>query len=236
LVGNESRRAMLERRDATILPLPQLTASHDSGEFGDLRFRALVGEAAWAALPEAIRARFGKRVADCRSVLYAGEIVKCRMSLAGRVLAQVARVIGAPLPLSCEVGVPAVVSVTEDSAFGGQFWTRMYGRRRGFPQMIQSSKRFVGPTGLEEYIGRGFGIALRVEVADGALHFVSDHYFFAVGQLRLRVPGWLAPGGLRISHVDCGHGWFAFVLSLRHRLFGELICQTVMFHDVEAPQ
>ena len=225
---------MLEQREATILPLPQLAAPHDSSELGDLRFRALVGESGWAALPDAIRARFGKRVADCRSVLYAGEIVECRMSLVGRLLAQLARVIGAPLPLSSEVGVPAVVNVTEDSAFGGQFWTRMYGRHRGFPQVIHSSKRFARPTGLEEYIGRGFGIALRVEVADGALHFVSDHYFFAVGKLRLRLPVWLAPGGLRISHVDYGHGRFAFVLELRHRFLGELIRQSVVFRDVEA--
>ena len=73
------------------------------------------------------------------------------------------------------------VTVSEDAEAGGQFWTRIYGRRRGFPQVIHSSKRFAGPTGLEEYIGRGFGIALRVEVEDEALHFLSDHYFVKLG-------------------------------------------------------
>ena len=127
--------------------------------------------------------------------------------------------------------VPASVCVTEDAAAGGQFWTRVYGRRHGFPQVIHSSKRFCGPTGLEEYVGRGFGIALRVEVGDAALHFVSDHYFLILLGLRLRIPRWLAPGDLRVSHVDCNHGRFAFVLLLRHALLGELIRQTAMFAD-----
>lgn len=204
-----------------------------ASEIGDLRFRALLGEAAWAALPPATRARFGKRIAHCRTIVYAGEIVECRMNLAGRLLAQAARLIGGPLPTARDIDVPAAVSVTEDPASGGQFWTRLYGRRRGFPQVIHSSKRFAGPTGLEEYVGRGFGIALGAEVAGGALHFVSDHYFFAIGRLRLRIPRWLAPGRMRVSHIDCNHGLFAFVLVLRHPLFGEMIRQTAMFRDAE---
>ncbi len=38
--------------------------------------------------------------------------------------------------------------MTEDGASGGQFWTRMYGRLRGLRQVIHSSERFAGPTGL----------------------------------------------------------------------------------------
>ena len=220
-----------QARQGKILPFPVRPDLRGGDELGDLRFRALVGESDWARLPAAIRARFGKRVAHCCSVLYAGEILECRMNRAGWWLAQLCRLIGAPLPLFRDVMVPAAASVTEDAACGGQFWVRIYGRRRGFPQVIRSSKRFCGPTGLEEYIGRGFGIALRVQVSDGALHFVSDHYFLRLCGLRLRCPRWLAPGHLRVSHVDCDHGRFAFVLALSHRLFGELMHQTVMFED-----
>lgn len=201
-------------------------------EIGDLRFRTLIGEAAWAGLPEAVRRRFGKRIAGCEAALYAGEVVECRISPAGRFLAWVAKAIGGPLPTGRDIFVPASVSVTEDKATGGQCWTRIYGRRRGFPQVISSCKRFAGPTGLEEHVGSGIGIALRVEVGEGALHFISDHYFLMLGRLRLRFPRWLAPGALRVSHVDCGHGLFAFVLLLRHPLLGELIRQTAMFHDL----
>ena len=217
--------------DGKVIPFP-LHRLRPSEDLGDLRFRALLAPGQWASLPESTRARFGKRVAQCRTVLYAGEVVECRMSRLGWWLAQLARLIGAPLPLFRDEFVPATVSVTEDESCGGQYWTRIYGRHRGFPQVIHSSKRFCGPTGLEEYVGRGFGVALRVEVEKEALHFVGDHYFLCFLRQRLRLPRWLAPGALRVSHIDCNHGRFAFVLELRHPWFGELIRQTVMFADV----
>ena len=202
-----------------------------SSELGDLRFRTLIGERDWAELPAAVRARFGKSITGGRTIVYAGEIVECRMSLAGWLLAQFCRLVGAPLPLHSDVGVPAIVTVTEDVTARGQYWTRVYGRRRGFPQVIHSSKRFAGTTGLEEYVGRGIGIALRVRVADGALHFLSDHYFLAIAGRRIRLPAWLAPGSLIVSHIDRGDGSFAFRLSLGHRLLGMLVDQTALFRE-----
>ena len=224
---------MLDAYEASkILPFrPVRRACPD--EIGDLRFRSLIGEEAWARLPARTRARFGKRIGPGESAAYVGEIVECRMSLVGRLLAQTLKLIGAPLPLSRDAGGAAAVLVSEDHSTGGQFWTRIYGRHRGFPQVVHSSKRFAGPTGLEEYIGCGFGIALRCEVADGALHFVSAGYFVRLGRWRLAIPAWLSPGSLRVSHIDCNHGLFAFVLHLEHRWLGELIHQTAMFQDVE---
>jgi len=220
------------RIGAEVIPFPAFRAPRCAPGIGDLRFRALIGEQAWARLPEATRARFGKRIAGCAAALYAGEVVECRISAAGRLLAQLGRLIGAPLPLSRDADMPACVSVTEDAGRGGQFWTRIYGRAQGSPQVISSSKCFAGPTGLEEHVGGGFGVALRVEVEGGALHFLSDHYFWMVGARRLRIPGWLAPGALRVSHIDCNNGLFAFVMALRHPWFGELIHQTAMFREL----
>jgi hypothetical protein len=218
-------------RAETNVLLFRLPARRPPGPLLDLRFRARAGEEEWTRLPAAVRARFEHHIGPGATILYSGEVVECRMSRCGRALAQLARLIGAPLPLSRDVFVPAVVSVTEDEAGGGQFWTRIYGRRRGFPQAIRSSKCFGGPTGIEENIGRGFGIALRLEVEEGALHFLSDHYFLKIGRFRLRFPRWLEPGRMRVSHVDCGQGSFAFVLSLDHRRLGELVRQTAMFRD-----
>jgi hypothetical protein len=146
----------------------QVPAPLAAGENG---FERLVGPAQWRALSAAARLRFAREVAAGACVAYLGEVVECRISMAGRLLANLARLVGAPLPLFTDTGVPACVSVTEDVAGGGQFWTRQDGRRHGFPQMIYSAKRFAGPTGLEEYLGLGFGIALRLAVDDGTLWF-----------------------------------------------------------------
>lgn len=204
-------------------------------ELHDLRFRALLGEAGWNRLPQAVRDRFSKRLGPGMAVTYVGEITESRRNGAGQVLAQLCRLIGAPLPLHDDLGVAAVVTVTEDGPAGGQFWTRMYNQAHGFPQVIHSSKRFAGPTGLEEYLGWGFGIALAVSADETALHFHSHGYFLALGParlgLRLRLPAWLAPGALTISHVDQGDGGFAFVLDLRHPLLGRMLRQVGMFRE-----
>lgn len=201
----------------------------------DLRFRTLLGEAAWAGLPDQVRARFSHRLSGAAAVTYVGEVAESRRTWVGALFAQACRLIGAPLPLDDQVGAAAVVTVTEDAVTGGQFWIRMYGRHRGFPQVIHSSKRFAGPTGLEEYIGAGFGIALSVSADRQALYFRSDHYFLALGRLRVQLPIWLAPGALTISHIDQGGDEFAFVLALRHPLFGEVIHQTGLFRERMAP-
>jgi len=201
----------------------------------DLRFRALLGTTAWSRLPAAVRARFSKRLEAGAAVTYVGTIVESRRTRFGKILAELCRMIGGPLPLHDDLDVPAVVTVTEDGATGGQFWTRMYGRIHGFPQVIHSSKRFAGPTGLEEYLGCGFAIALTTSADEQALHFHSDHYFIRLGGVRVRLPRWLAPGALTISHVDRGDDWFAFALVLRHPLFGEVISQTGVFRERPAP-
>jgi hypothetical protein len=197
----------------------------------DGRFAVLLGAAAWRRLPSAVRQRFSKALGSQTSVTYAGEIVECRRTRLGKLLATLCRLIGAPLPLHDHVGVPAAVTIFADGATGGQHWTRIYGRPRGFPQVIHSTKRFAGPTGLEEYLGCGFGVALTVSTDAQALHFHSDHYFFALGAVRQRLPHWLGPGALTVSHVERGGGYFAFVLTLRHPRFGEIIRQTGVFQE-----
>ena len=121
--------------------LPQLREAHASPpdarqtELGDLRFRNLLPRDDWAALPAAIRHRFSKRVAGGATVIYAGEVVATELTFAGWVAAQLARLVGSPLPRWRDAHVPAVVSVTEDVRSGGQIWTRVYARKGGFPQV-----------------------------------------------------------------------------------------------------
>src|SRR5262249_59274849 len=84
-------------------PEPRSEPRH---ELGDLRFRALMTEAEWLSLPLAIRRRFSKRLAGGQTLVYAGEILQTWTSRAGWWLAQAARLIGAPLPLTRDAAAP----------------------------------------------------------------------------------------------------------------------------------
>jgi hypothetical protein len=81
---------------------------------GDLRFRVLLGNEDWHSLLLAARKRFSKRLAGQESAVYKGEVIHTRMTGLGWCLAQLTRLIGAPLPLSRDAPVPAIVTVTED--------------------------------------------------------------------------------------------------------------------------
>ncbi len=197
----------------------------------DSRFRRLVSRAEWERIDPAIQRRFSKRLKGVEVAIYRGEIVETRMSVCGWLVAQACRIIGAPLPLHRDAMVPAVVVVSEDATTGGQRWTRVYHRRHGNPQAIVSAKAFGGATGLEEQIGGGIGMALRVDAEPDRLHFVSDHYFLRIGRLRMRLPAWLTPGRTVVTHRDLGCGRFAFDLDLKHPWLGELVHQHAIFHD-----
>ena len=200
----------------------------------DDRFKRLLGAAQWERLPAPIRKRFSKRFSSDASLAYQGQVTEMRMNFAGKLLAFALRVIGAPLPFDrTSVGRSAIVTVTEDAATGGQFWIRQYGRSSGFPQMVSSSKRFDGPTGLEEYIGYGIGVALKLEASDKALNFLSDSYFIKLGRWRVPLPRLVWPGQLAIGHEELGGGQFLFSLELKHRLLGSVIRQDAVFNDAE---
>jgi len=199
-------------------------------------------EKEWFSLPLAIRRRFSKRLAGGQTIVYAGEILESWMSRAGWWIAQAARLIGGPLPLTRDaqvrsgrspaLRVASVVTVTEDMATGGQIWTRLYARRKGFPQVIHSSKRFAGPTGLEEYVGRGIGMTLTVYAREGALVFRSKNYFLELFGRRLFLPPWLTPGTLYVTHAELPDGKFSFTLQVFHPRFGLLIRQMAIFREI----
>lgn len=197
----------------------------------DTRFRRLIGAEGWQSLPASVQRRFSKRVVDQRVVLYPGVIRKARFSRMGWLFAQACRVVGAPLPLGRECGLPAAVSVMEDREGKGQFWTRTYARKSGFPQVIHSSKRFSGETGLEEHIGLGIGMALKVSAIEDGIAFISDHYFVSLLGKRVKLPGWLNPGKTVVKHRHVSEDSFAFSLELNHPWLGELVYQEGLFHD-----
>lgn len=218
------------RIEASVLETPPGRSRDDDG--GDTRFRSLMRAEDWDSLPLSIRRRFSKRLANGATALYAGEVLETTMSRLGWLWAQALRPIGGPLPLTRNRHVPAVVVVTEDHACRGQIWTRLYGRPGGFAQVVQSSKRFAGPTGLEEYVGYGIGMTLTVEAREGALIFRSRDYFIELFGSRWRLPAWLAPGDTVVTHAELPDGRFSFTLQLIHPRLGHMIRQMGMFREV----
>jgi Domain of unknown function (DUF4166) len=197
----------------------------------DLRFRTLLPADEWAKLPAAIQRRFSKRLANGATSVYVGEVREMYVSRLGWLLTQALRLIGGPLPTTLATNVPSVVTVTEDMATGGQIWTRLYVRRNGFPQVIHSSKRFAGFTGLEEYVGFGIGMALTISVVNAALVFRSKTYFLQIGKRRIPLPFWLTPGAIVVSHEELGGGRFLFSLEVIHPKFGLLVRQSAAFRE-----
>ena len=152
-------------------------------------------------------------------------------------LAALASLIGSPLPMPGDAIGAAAVSVIEDPESGAQNWTRTYEQAGTFPQVVHSMKRFSGPTGLEEYVGRGIGMALVVTVESQALVFRSTHYFLQVFGRRVRLPRALEPGVMEIIHRDepdyrAIKNAFSFTLTLTHPLFGCLVRQLAYFKEV----
>lgn len=197
----------------------------DHGYTQDDRFKLLLNTSDWNALPKAVRKRFSKRVRGGGSVVYVGEVTNFERHFLGKLLALALRPLGAPLPLHSDVGTPSVVSVTEDVRTGGQIWTRLYAHKKGFPQIVHSAKRFQGATGLEEYIGFGLSIALRVCVKGESLAFESAGYFCRLFGRTIKLPRTLAPLDLVVKHTACGPEQFQFSLDLKAPIVGRLIYQ-----------
>jgi hypothetical protein len=194
-------------------------------------FQELVGEAAWTQLPRAVRQRFGRLLAPGESAGFIGEVSATTMTNTGWLWAQIARLMGAPLPLKRLSHTPAAVLVTEDATSDMQLWTRIYHEPGRLPQVIRSMKRFAGPTGLEECVGAGVGMMLTVTVEHRCLVFRSEEYFWRAGRLRVRIPRLLTPGRIEVIHREERAGRFSFTLNVDHRWFGRIIQQVAFFRD-----
>ncbi len=189
-------------------------------------FQALLGSSAWRRLPRAIRERFTGLVSGC----FSGRLIKRRSTWQGDLLVQLGRLIGSPLP-SGSGATDVVVSVAQNKTLSGAIWTRVY-QREGFPQVINSVKRFAGPTGLEEYLGFGVVMALAVSVEQRALRFDSAGFYLARGRWRIRLP---LPIEMKVLHEVSEEGpasAFAFALTIRFRN-QEIIHHYAVFSELQ---
>jgi hypothetical protein len=114
-------------------------------------------EAEWFSLPLAIRRRFSRRLAGGQTIVYTGEILQSWMSRAGWWLAQVARLIGGPLPLTRDaqvrrarvptVHVASVVTVyAREGALvfrSKSYFLELFGRRLCLPERLTPGTLYV---------------------------------------------------------------------------------------------
>jgi len=197
------------------------------------RFRQLLNDIDWARLPIAVKKRFSSKIDPSQPKVYRGHIMHTRMNWIGKLLSRCMLLLGGSLPLDSDnAGAAAVVTVSANDVDESQVWTRQYQRPKGTPQLIQSSKAFSGPTGLEEYLGHGIGMTLNLAVSEKSLDFIADRYFVEVFSKRIYLPKFFCPGALTISHYDLGNNSFTFGMRLVHPLFGEVISQEIFFKDL----
>jgi hypothetical protein len=196
-------------------------------------FARLAGDS-WMRLPAPIRRRFSRHLEDGERIVYLGEVAATHMTIVGRLVAQLARLVGAPLPLEAGGCMPVTVIVTGSPRLCGQVWTRIYDRARGFPQVIQSVKHFGGATGLEEIVAHGVGMQLRLGVRDGALVFRSAGYFIRCLGMQISLPDWLTPGVIEVVHREETRGQFSFSLSVTHSWAGPVIDQIAFFREEQS--
>jgi hypothetical protein len=193
-------------------------------------FERLVGAAGWQRLAGDIRQRFSEKPQPGKPIRYIGVMQVVQCSLLGLLLAQCCRLIGTPFAPSRGTQVPVAISLVHAGEHAVT-WDREYDYGWREPVLVRSTKVST-PRGLLECVGHGLGMELKVFERNGALHFLSQRYFWRLGGITLHLPALLGPGTAHVVHTDLGGGYFRFTMDFRHRLFGTLFHQDGTFRRV----
>jgi len=194
--------------------------------------RDVLGSEAWLRLPEAVRERF----ADANAVaLYAGAFEVVRASALGRVFAWLGTLFGTPVAPRVADRVEALVRVRPHG--DGVAWDREYRWADGGHHVVRSTKVVDDNGNLIEKLPARLCMPLDTFEDGGVLHFVSRGYYFDLpfgrSGLKVWLPSLLSPGVTHVEHIDLGHGWFRFTMTVVHPLFGEMFFQTGRFSASE---
>jgi hypothetical protein len=191
--------------------------------------RAVLGQEAWLQLPVAVRERFVEAGVPAD---YAGSFEVVRASRFGRAFAWIGRLLGTPVAPHVGNDVEAWVRVRAHRL--GIAWLREYRWADGTRHTVESTKVITGDAKLTERLPARLCMPLHTYVAGGVLHFVSRGYYFDLGLgLKLWLPTMCTPGVTHVEHIDLGHGWFRFTMTVTHPLLGETFFQTGRFCAAE---
>lgn len=183
----------------------------------------------WDKLHPAIRARFDREPAPGEEVVYEGVMHTVRRSLAGRLFAEITRVVGNPLTPFQGQNIPMDVKLFKRPGKNGVFWQRTYYFPGKKPYTVTSMKCESKQGEMLECVGGGFGMKLDVYAANEKLHFTSTRYFWTILQFRIPLPHIITPGKTLVIHEDLGGGDFRFTISMRHNFLGETFFQDGIF-------
>jgi hypothetical protein len=191
--------------------------------------RAVLGPEAWSRLPEAVRERFADAAGDA---VYSGAFEIVRASLLGRVFAWVGTLFGTPVAPRGGRHVYARVHV--QPGIEGVTWLREYLWEDGSRSLVRSTKVVDEDGLLVEKLPARLCMPLATYEVGGVVHFLSRGYYFDLGLgLKIFLPAFFSPGVTHVEHVDLGHGWFRFTMTVTHPHFGELFFQTGRFCAAE---
>lgn len=209
---------------ATTLPL--VDTGHAGSETHGLG--AVLGRRAWMRLPEAVRERFA---ATAIAVTYAGAFEIVRASRLGRLFAWLGTLSGRPVTPYEGLDVEARVHVRPNEI--GVEWIREYRWADGRQDVVVSTKVITPHAQLIEKLPGRLCMPLHTYEDGGVLHFVSRGYYFDVAGMKFWLPAFFTPGVTHVEHIDLGHGWFRFTMTVTHPVFGEMFFQTGRFCAAE---
>jgi hypothetical protein len=215
---------------STVASIVARTASPDEPAARHYGLQSVLGQAAWARLPQAVRERFGEPPV---AVDYVGEFDVVRASWLGRLLAFLCQLLGTPVVPRTGLHVPAIVHVGPTRS--GVAWNREYRWPDGRPCLVRSTKIIDSCGRLVERLPARLCMPLNVYEERGVLHFVSRGYYFDVGRrtngerIKIPLPALLSPGTTHVEHIDEADGWFRFTMTVIHPLFCEMFYQTGRF-------
>ena len=116
----------------------------------------------------------------------------------------------------------------------GVAWDREYLWADGTRSLVRSTKVVTDDGLLIEKLPARLCMPLDTYEEGGVLHFVSRGYYFDLGAgIAALAAALFSPGVTHVEHIDLGHGWFRFTMTVTHPLFGEVFFQTGRFCAAE---
>ncbi len=207
-------------KNPPLLPVEKISPSYES----------LLGKSAWSRLRPEIRQRFDATQKN-KSTIYEGIMEEVFLSGAGKVFAQLCRLIGTPLALHSGSNVPITVKVYPDKKTGGITWDRFYYFQNKKVNRVKSTKLIQQDSKLIEIVGCGFGMHLKVTEEEGGLHFTSQRFFCQIANIKIPIPHILSPGITKVSQIALDKENFQFNLTVEHPILGYVFKQRGTFKE-----